>query len=188
MSNKNYQRIIKINEGGFTMVEVLVAILILTIGLLGTAAAITYALEFGSISRNVTSAKSVVVSSIEEIETLRNSRRLEFKQFANVGSVDNTQVSNPFNGFSVGFRPVSLVPGPDGVSGTDDDLQTVKPDGTLFEDQGQIRGGYVRQITITNLSDTLKKVEVTVQYLGRAGKTGQITGTSYLNDETRTNR
>lgn len=188
MSNKNCQQNIEKNENGFTLVEVIVAILILTIGLLGTAAAITYALEFGSISRNVTSAKSVVVSSIEEIETLRNSRRLEFKQFANFGSVDNNGVSNQFNGFSTGFKPVSLIPGPDGVNGTDDDLKVRRPDGTLFEDQGQIRSGYMRQITITNLSDTLKKVEIKIQYLGRAGKSGEITGVSYLNDEARTNR
>ncbi len=188
MSNKTNQMITKKDEDGFSLIEVVIAILVLTTGLLGTAAAITYALEFGSISRNVTSAKSVIVSSIEEIETLRNSRRLDFKQFANVGGVDNNGVPNQFKGFSTGIKPVSLIPGPDGVNGTDDDLMARKPDGTLFEDNGQIRSGYMRQITITNLSDTLKKVEIKVQYLGRAGKSGEITGTSYLNDETRTNR
>lgn len=178
------------SEAGFSMVEAIAAIFILTIGLIGTAAAITYALEFGSISRNVTSAKSVIVSSIEEIETLRNSRRLNFKQFANVGGVDNTGAANPFGGFSTGFKPVSLSPGPDGVNGTDDDLKDAGPDGLFgtaddFDNQGLIRSGYVRQITITDLNSTLKKIEVKVRYLGRAGKTGEITGVSYLNDEAR---
>ncbi len=176
------------NEAGFSMVEAVAAIFILTIGLIGTAAAITYALEFGSISRNITSAKSVIVSSIEEIETLRNSRRLNFRQFANVGGVDNTDADNPFGGFSKGFKPVSLIPGLDGVNGTDDDLKVKKSDGTIFEDQGQIRSGYMRQITITDLSNNLKRVEVKVRYLGRAGKTGEITGVSYLNDEARITR
>ncbi|MGI8642248.1 MAG: type IV pilus modification PilV family protein [Pyrinomonadaceae bacterium] len=192
MLNKTNHKLIKTNENGFTIVEAVVAILILTIGLIGTAAAITYALEFGSISRNVTSAKSVVVSAIEEIETLRNSRRLNFKQVANVGGVDNVGSSNPFNGFGTGFKPVSLSPGPDGVNGTDDDLRDAGPDGVFgtaddFDNQGLIRSGYTRQITITNLSNTLKKVEIKVRYLGRAGKTGEIVGVSYLNDEARTN-
>lgn len=83
MSNKS----IKINgssitirqESGFTLIEAVIAILILTIGLVGTAAAITYALQYGAISRNVTKAKLLVVASFEEIESLRNSRRLDFE-------------------------------------------------------------------------------------------------------------
>lgn len=194
MSNKiikkKCEKYAKKNEAGFSMVEAVAAIFILTIGLIGTAAAITYALEFGSISRNVTSAKSVIVSSIEEIETLRNSRRLNFRQFANVGGVDSTDAANPFGGFSTGFKTVSLSPGPDGVYGTDDDLKDAGPDGKYgtaddFDNQGLIRSGYLRQITITNLSDSLKKIEVKVRYLGRAGKMGEITGVSYLNDEAR---
>ena len=175
------------------MVEAVAAIFILTIGLIGTAAAITYALEFGSISRNVSSAKSVVVSAIEEIETLRNSRRLNFRQVANVGGVDNSGAINQFSGFSTGFKEVSLYPGPDGVIGTDDDLRDAGPDkiyGTDddFDNQTSIRSGYMRQITITDLSANLKKIEVKVKYLGRAGKTGEITGVSYLNDESRVTR
>ncbi len=176
------------------MVEAVVAILILTIGLIGTAAAITYALEFGTISRNVTSAKSVIVATIEEVETLRNARRLDFKQVANVGSVDNLDSANQFGGFSVGFKPVSLSPGPDGVSGTDDDISTAPgADGKYgtpddVTDQSLIRGGYTRQITVTNLSESLKKVEVRVKYYSTGGKVGEITGVSYLNNEARVTR
>ncbi len=82
------------------MVEAVCAIFVVTIGLIGTAAAITYALEFSAISRNVTSAKSIIVSTIEEIETLRNSRRLDFSQIANVGAVNNADATNTFGGFS----------------------------------------------------------------------------------------
>ena len=181
------------SEGGFSLVEAVIAIFILTIGLIGTAAALTYALEFGSISRNVSTAKSVVVASIEEIETLRNSRRLDFKQIANVGAVNNTGATNPFNGFSTGFKPISLDPGADGVFGTDDDLINSGTDGVFgtaddFEDETRIRSGFERQITITNLSDSLRKVEITVHYFGRAGNRAQISGVSYINDEFRVTR
>lgn len=181
------------NDAGFTLVEAVVAIFVVTIGLIGTVAAITYALEFGAISRNVTSAKSVIVASIEEIETLRNARRLEFKQIANVGAVNNVGVTNLFDGFTNGFQAVSLNPGEDGVNGTDDDFIVPGADGVFgtpddAEDLTLIRGGYDRQIEITNLSDTLKKIEIKVQYVGRAGKVGEITGVCYLNDEARITR
>lgn len=162
-------------EAGFTLVEAVIAIFVVTIALIGTAAALTFALEFGAISRNVTSAKTVIVSSVEEIETLRNARRLEFKQIANVGAVNNLDTARPFNGFSTGFRDISSNPGADGVFGTNDDVVTPP----------FIRDGYKRQITITNLSDSLKKIEVKVRYVGRAGKWGEISGVAYLNDEAR---
>ena len=168
----------RISEKGFTLVEAVAAIFIATIGLMGTAAAITYALEFGAISRNVTSAKSVIISSIEEIETLRNARRLEFKQIANVGAVNNAGTTNTFSGFSTGFQAVSKEPGRDGVNGTADD----------FNNPELARAGYRRRIEITNLSDSIKEILITVQYVGRAGKVGEISGVCYLNDEARVTR
>ena len=164
MSNKS----IKINgssitirqESGFTLIEAVIAILILTIGLVGTAAAITYALQYGAISRNVTKAKLLVVASFEEIESLRNSRRLDFKQISNVGSVDNTGVTNQFTGFSSGFRIIPLNPGTDGVYGTDDDIaDTDDCERRIFPPD------YNHKI----VSATIKKVQVKVRYPGTGG-------------------
>src|SRR6188472_351890 len=107
---------------GFSLIEAVVAIFIMTVGLIGTAAALGYAIDYGSISRDVTGAKSIIFAQIEEIEALRNSRRLDFKQIANAGAVDNTNAPATFSGFSTGFKELSLNPGPDGVNGTDDDL------------------------------------------------------------------
>ncbi len=166
------------DESGFTLVEAVIAIFILTIGLVGTAAAITYALQYGAISRNVTKAKLMVIASFEEIESLRNSRRLDYKQIANVGGVNNEGVSNPFNGFSTGFRQIPGNPGTDGVNGTADDIADTSPS----------RNGFSRQITITNISSSIKKIEVKVRYPGSGGTTGEITGVSYLNDEARMTR
>ena len=189
MSNKNQKKADK-KQSGFTLIEAVIAIFILTIGLIGTAAAITYSLQFSTLSRNVSGAKLVIVASIEEIESLRNSRRLDFKQIENVGNVDNVNTPTVFSGFSTGFRDVSLNPGPDGVNGTADDLRNWGADQTYgtgddFDDQSLIRSGYRRKITITNLSDTLKKIEVKVEYLGTGGRIGELTGVCYLNDEAR---
>ncbi len=195
-NNKNQELSVRApskSEDGFTLVEAVVAIFVVTIGLIGTAAAITYALEFGAISRNVSSAKSVIISTIEEMETLRNAQRLSFRQITRVGAVNNTGAATPFSGFSTGFRPVSTEPGADGVNGTADDLFERGADGVLgtaddVENPALIRAGYQRQIEITNLSDTLKKIEIKVQYVGRAAKVGEITGVFYLNDEARVTR
>lgn len=181
------------NEYGFSLLEAIVAILILTIALMGTAAALSYALEFGTTSRNVGTAKLLITSAIEEIESLRNTRRLEFKQISNVGSVDNTDAKNPFNGFSVGFKPISLNPGPDGVSGTDDDIRDTGADGVYgtpddFDNPALIRSGYMRQITITPFATdpTIKKIEIKVKFFSAGGKVSEITGVSYVNNESRT--
>lgn len=199
MSNKKMRgqnkKIGKQAENGFTMIEAIIAVFILTIGLVGTMATVVYALEFGSISRNVGSAKSIIVATIEEVETLRNAQRLNFRQIANVGKVDNTDSSNVFGGFSNGFKPLTTNPGPDGVNGTDDDLIAKGADGIYgtpddFVDTSQVRSGYSRQITVSfvGASTSLKKIEIRVKYLGRAGKQGEITGVSYLNDDSRVNK
>ncbi len=197
MLNNNKQpaviKTVRINEKGFSLLEAIVAIFIMTIGLVGTAAAITYALQFGAISRNVTRAKLAVVASIEGIESLRNSRRLNYRQIANAGKVNNTDAANPFAGFADGFQPISTQPGADGVNGTADDLRSAGDDRRFgtdddFDNPALAVGGYSRKITITDLSKTLKKIEIKIRYPGSGGAIGEITGVCYLNDEARSNR
>lgn len=197
MSNDASQKISKNKflkkQNGFSLVEAVVAIFIMTVGLIGTAAALGYAIHYGSISRNVTSAKSIIFAQIEEIEALRNSRRLDFKQIANVGGVNNTNTPAVFGGFSTGFKEMSLNPGPDGVNGTDDDLLDAGADGIYgtaddFNNPALVRSGYTRQITVTNLSSSMKKIEIRVRYFGSGGVVGEIAGVCYLNDESRLTR
>jgi type II secretory pathway pseudopilin PulG len=190
MLNKSLKKNNSKNESGFTLIEAVIAILIITVGLIGTAGAITYALEYSTTSKNATNAKQVATSMIEQIESLRNTRRLAFRQIANVGSVDNTDAINNFTGFGVGFKELSNQPGADGVFGTDDDLVDAGIDGIYgtaddFVNNSLIRNGYTREITITNLSAVVKKVEVKVKYASSAGKIGELRGVCYLNNDSR---
>lgn len=193
MLNSKNKMDLKSQESGFSLLEAVVAILILSIGLIATAAAMTYAIEIGSTTRNISNARAVIMSTIEEIESLRNSRRLDYAQIANVGSVDNSDSDRNFDGFSAGYKEISLQPGPDGINGTDDDLKDPGPDSTYgtpddFNNVTFVRSGYVRNIRIAPLvtDPAIKKVEVTVRYYSVGGKVGEISGVSYINDEART--
>jgi hypothetical protein len=145
--------------------------------------------------RNITNTKLLIVSILEQMETLRNTQQLSFGQIANTGSVDNTGTPQSFGGFPTTYQPVSADPGPDSIFGTTDDLSTgAGPDGKYGTaddvlDQTRVAAtlGYSRQIIITSLNAGLKRVQVTLRYPGAGGAMQTIVGVSYLNDDSRSN-
>lgn len=176
----------KSSEGGFSLLEVVVASAILTVGLLAVASSIGYAMVASNHGRAITNTKLLVVSILEQMETLRNSGNLTFGQIANVGQVDNTRASRNFVGFQSGFQQVSRNPGPDGIFGTADDLIDAGADGNFGTSDDVVNPslaviGVTREIRITSLSPTLKKVQVTVSYPVN-GAMKQLSASCYLND------
>jgi hypothetical protein len=174
------------------MLEMMVALVILLVGLLGMEAAIGYALMVTNSGRNVTNTKLLVVPILEQMETLRNTRQLTYGQIANEGQVDNNGGTQPFNGFPTSFDPVSTNPGPDGIYGTSDDLVAAGKDGILgtgddVTDPALARPGFTRQILITPLSANLKQVTVTLRYPAQEGRIKTQVGISYLNNDARNN-
>jgi prepilin-type N-terminal cleavage/methylation domain-containing protein len=175
-------------DGGFSLVEMLVAILILTIALLGVASAISYALMASNRGRGVTNAKMLVVSVLEQMETLRDTRALTFDEISN-----DPVAGSGFSGFpysATDFRPVSTVPGPDGVFGTADDLMTAGADGIYgtyddVTDPSLARPGVTRQILITPFPTNpfIKKIKVTLRYSRPDGNPVDLVGIGYLNDD-----
>lgn len=180
------------SESGVTILEMVVAMLILTVGLLGLAASIGYAVTVSNKGRNLTNSKLLVVSLLEQMETLRNTEQLTFGQIANQGQVDNSGATRTFVGFPTVFQPLSINPGPDGIFGTDDDLISPGPDNVYGTSDDTVDNtwavpGYQRQITITNLSTNLKRIQVTLRYPDAAGQLHDQVGVSYLNNDTRSN-
>lgn len=175
-------------EAGFSLLEMVVAMVVLSIGLLGVASAISYALAASNRGRGVTNAKMLVVTALEQMETLRNTGQLNFNEISN-----DQQPGSTFRGFPSDFRDVSTVPGPDGVFGTADDLSVAPgPDGTYgttddTRDMTLARPGVTRQILITDLNPILKKVQVTLRYGPNAGEQKELVGVSYLNDDAHSN-
>ncbi|MGH9883374.1 MAG: type IV pilus modification PilV family protein [Pyrinomonadaceae bacterium] len=176
------------SESGFSLLEMVVATFILTIGLLAAASAIGYALMASNRGRGVTNSKMLIVSALEQMETLRNTGQLNFQE------ISNTQVTgSSFRGFPSDFRDVSTVPGPDGVFGTADDLSTAPgPDGNYgttddILDHSRARPNVTRQILITEINPLLKKIKVTLRYNINGREQKELVGIGYLNDDAHSN-
>ena len=157
-------------EAGFTMLEAVVAISVLTVGLLGVAAAITYAAATTGRTRDITQAKQIILSTLEQVSMLRDSERLTFSQIGN-------SAAGNFDGFAAAYQQVSNDAGPDAIHGTPDD---VAQDGDPSNDS------FKRSIVVTSLNPNLKKIEVTVKY--KTGPLeGELSGVSYVNNDARPN-
>ena len=158
------------SEAGFTMLEAVVAISVLTVGLLGVAAAIAYSAATTGRTRDITQAKQIILSTLEQVSVLRDSERLTFAQ---IGNAPNGN----FTGFVSSFQQVTNDPGPDGIHGTADDVAT---------DDDPTNDNFKRSVVVSSLNPNLKKIEVTVRY-----KTGplesELSGVSYVNNDARPN-
>ena len=158
------------SQAGFSMLEAVVAISVLTVGLLGVAAAIAYSTATTSRTRDVTNAKQIILSTLEQVSILRDSERLTFAQIGNSG------LGN-FDGFVASFQQVSNDPGPDGIHGTQDDVA---------QDSDPTNDAFTRSVVISSLNPNLKKIEVTVRY--KTGPLeGELSGVSYINNDARPN-
>ena len=177
------------DQRGFSLLEMVMATLILTIGLLGVASAIGYALLASNRGRGISNAKMLIVSIQEQMETMRDTGQLTFAE------ISNSHVNGSgFSFFPTEFMPVSKFPGPDGVFGTNDDLTSPGPDGFYltnddFMDPTRARPGVTRQILISQVPNEplLKKIQVTLRYAPTGGETRDLVGISYLNDDAHSN-
>ncbi len=160
------------HEAGFSLLEVMIAGAVITVGLLailglfGTALAATQSSQLDEL------AHARATQTLESVYTARQTAQLGWDSINNVGTV-----TNGTNGiFTVGLVPLTD-PGPDGLDGTTDDV-AVAPialpgaDGILgtADDQTVNLAGFQRQIQISSAVasgapiPTLKQVIVTIQY------------------------
>ena len=165
------------SQAGVTILEMVIAMLVVTVGLLAVAASIGYAMTVSNKGRNVTNTKLLVVSMLEQMETLRNTEQLTFGQIKNapLTAADNTGAAREFEGFPVTFQRVTTEPGPDGIFGTVDDPLS------------SATGAFTRQVLITELNPNLKRIQVTLRYPDAGGQMRDLQGVSYLNNNARSN-
>jgi prepilin-type N-terminal cleavage/methylation domain-containing protein len=105
-------------QRGFTLIEVMIAIVIMTIGLLAVMASFATAISATASAQEDLVARHKALDAMESIYTARNSQQLPFSALNNVA-----------NGgiFLGGALPLTCA-GPDGLVGTADDVACTAPD------------------------------------------------------------
>jgi len=166
-------------QRGFTIIETMIAIAIMSIGILTVLAAFATAVGATSNAQENLIARQKTLEAMESIYTARNTQQITFGQIANVASggiftngttqllspgpdglVNTTDdVSFPANGACPAGPECVVLPGPDGILGTGDD-------------KAMSLANFTRQIQIANVLESdgvttdpnLKQVTVTVSY------------------------
>lgn len=107
-------------QSGFSLLETMIAILVMTIGLLALIASFATAIAATESAQEDLIARHKALDAMESIYTARNSQQIPF------ASVNNTTASPP-GIFLPGAQPM-LCAGPDGLVGTADDVSCTAPD------------------------------------------------------------
>jgi len=158
-------------QRGFTLIEVVISMAVLTIGLVSLLGVFGLAMASTQTSQQDMIAKQLANESLESIVTARNTAQLTWDQVQNVGYGSGI--------FLTGLQPINL-PGTDGIVGTTDDatagqqfLREPGPDGVFgnTDDVLLYLTNYQRQVTISpvldvngNVVTTLRAINVTIQY------------------------
>ena len=161
----------KQREGGFTLIEVMTSMCILTVGLVSLLGVFGLAMANTQTSQQDLIAKQLANESLDSIFTARNSSQLTWEQINNVGTGSGIFLAN--------MQPIYKA-GADGIYGTADDavageqtLQDPGPDGIFgtADDVFIPLTGYQRQVQIQPVLDsngnpisTLSSITITVQY------------------------
>ncbi len=174
-------------QGGFTLIEVMISILILTVGLLSMLAVFSLAMASTQTAQDDMIAKQEAAEAIESVFTARNTSQIGWAQIQNI----------PNGVFMNGFQQIRWQ-GPDGLDGTADDtadpnpacpgpsqcLKTPGPDGIMgtADDVYRPLNNFQRQIQITPLNDasgnqysSLRQITVTVRYTTAQQRSAQKT-------------
>ena len=168
-------------DQGFSLIEVMVAIVVMAVGLLAVIATFAVAIAHTQSAEEDLIARQKVLEAMESIYTARNAQQIPFAAVANVASGGV---------FLNGPQPLKCA-GPDGLVGTADDV-TCKtqagvncpdggaecmvlpgPDGVLgtSDDVTMSLGNFTRTITITPVlfatgvvNNNMMAISITVRY------------------------
>jgi prepilin-type N-terminal cleavage/methylation domain-containing protein len=171
------------DESGFSLLEVMISMGILTIGLLAVLATLGFAISATQTSQEDIIARQLASEAMETIFTARNTSQIPFSSIANTTAI-------PPGIFLPGANAPKC-PGPDGILDTIDDVNCLTasgavcpnggvecltepgPDGIIgtADDTILSLNNYTRTIAITPLNDangnaipTLVQVTITISY------------------------
>lgn len=181
MKLNRFRKTEQAKQSGFSLVEVMIAIVVMTIGLLAVVGAIATAVASTQSAQEDLIARHKALEALESIYTARNSQQIPFN------SINNTGSGGIFNSGAQSL----LCAGPDGLVGTTDDVPCTTfggatcpnsgvecwvlpgPDGILgtADDQTMSLVNFKRTITISQVllsngtvNDNMIAVSVAVTY------------------------
>lgn len=171
-------RVRKQAERGFSLLEVVISIAVLTVGLVSLLGVFALAMSSTLTSQEDMIAKQLANEALESIITARNTSQLGWDDVQNVNSPCSSGASN-CGIFLSGTTPIYNA-GADGIFGTADDstagVATLKqpgPDG-IYGNADDVLiplTGYQRTILISSVTDasnntvaSLRGINVTIQY------------------------
>jgi type II secretory pathway pseudopilin PulG len=178
-------------QRGFTLMEAMVAAIVLATGLLSVLSLFAYSLGNLQMSQEDLIARAKAKEGLESVFSARDSSQILF-----------SQINNKANGgiFLDGFAPIYDPPGADGIANTDDDATSANsqldaivlpgPDGILgtLDDIRQPLTNFQRRITLapvfltgtTTVNNNLRLITVTVKYTVPQFGTRQYQVSAYI--------
>lgn len=154
------------SDSGFTLIETMIAMFVLTVGVIGMASVFLYGMQNATSAPNELVATQKAAEAIESVFAARDSRTKTWAQMQNVS----------YAGIFIDGPTAMKVAGADGILNTSDDgaVESVAlpgPDGTFgtADDTTQALTGMTRQIAIVELTPLLREITVTITYQGNGG-------------------
>lgn len=149
-------------DGGFSLLETLFAITILSVGALSLANVFTHGMQDTTSSPDELTATQKAAEAIESVFSARDSHAISWNQLRN---------QNNGGIFKNGPQPLTTA-GPDGVLNTNDDgpVETIDlpgPDQVLgtADDVTRTLNDFTRDIELSDISPDLRSITVTITYL-----------------------
>lgn len=165
-------------ESGFSLLEMVVALSLLAVGLLGLAQTFYVGVSIVGTSSAQLIAREKAREAIESVHTARDTKVITWAMIRNVtaptsGCTGTTGiVAGPGGGrFVQAPTGAMLAAGPDGLVNTTDDLGDEVlpgPDGRLYTADDVKLVGFTRQITICDVQDNanLRRITVVIGFPG----------------------
>jgi len=159
-------------RGGFSLIEVMIATVVLVVGLVGLLGLFALAVKTTQTSQENLIAKEIANNTMESILACKNASQVYWLQIQNVGAG-----TTPDGIFLTGYQPI-YYPGADKIYGTADDAsdpsgymvyKIAGKDGLVGTGDDQtipLNPKYMRQITITPVAgnDNVRQITISVQY------------------------
>lgn len=168
----------KQKEKGFSLIETMIALVILLVGILATLQAISFGMLYVQDIEKRGMGKEIARSTMETIFSIRDLQAFD-PQVGETYNWNTIQVLSGSNGgiFLDGWKPVRENPGDDGIFGTADDacaanIQCVV--GT-YTNTSPVVQGYERRVEIFDITENgvvrKRRIDVRVRYfVGRLQK------------------